>query len=270
MGLFPIAMNILQFWLIDSIVKATQQPAVALDSEEGHDSDVREPLFRASEDDDDDDDAGERPRDIESARPRPPSRTPSKTSGTGDEHKSTATITPGASTSSTPGTSSRAGASFAMHAYPPRDRSTPPTPDDEEEPSPTSARSNSSRRRSPPPPLLPRSPLQPAINSPSLMLSAKAETPGVPAREKRSRSLLSATQTQAQTRASTKTAKAAEKDGDDWDVSWGDDGDDWAERVGEEDWTGRRVDAARGFVGAAWDASRSPAQAPSPAPISVG
>ncbi|KAJ3824111.1 vacuolar membrane protein-domain-containing protein [Lentinula raphanica] len=57
MGIFPIIMNILQFWLIDSIVKASSNP-VAL----GADGDAvnpenpdREPLFGAPSDDEDDD-----------------------------------------------------------------------------------------------------------------------------------------------------------------------------------------------------------------------
>jgi hypothetical protein len=248
MGLFPIAMNIIQFWLIDSIVKATHQPAVVLHSDASQDAEVREPLFRTSEDDDDDEHG--RPHDIEASRPRPPSRTPSKSSNKDvDDQKSTSS-TPVASAS---GTSSRAGASFSKHAYPPA-LSNP----EDEDLSPTSSRSNSSRRRSPPPPLLPRSPMQPAMNSPSLMLSAKGNLSAKP--EKRTRSLLSAT--------NVKPAQVQEKDTDDWNVSWGDDGDDWAERVGEEDWTGRRAEAAKGFVGAAWDSSLSPAQ--SPMPISVG
>src|SRR6266545_2193944 len=50
MGIFPILMNIIQFWLIDSIVKASSMAAVALDVEHGvqHDS---EPLFQGDSDD---------------------------------------------------------------------------------------------------------------------------------------------------------------------------------------------------------------------------
>lgn len=51
MGIFPILMNIIQFWLIDSIVKASSV-AVGLDIEQGaHDS---EPLFQGCSDDEDD------------------------------------------------------------------------------------------------------------------------------------------------------------------------------------------------------------------------
>ncbi|KAG1873573.1 vacuolar membrane protein-domain-containing protein [Suillus subalutaceus] len=55
MGLFPIIMNILQFWLIDSIVKASSSSA-ELPTNSPRMSDVhdREPLFHAPEDDEDD------------------------------------------------------------------------------------------------------------------------------------------------------------------------------------------------------------------------
>ncbi|KAH9482941.1 Vacuolar membrane protein [Psilocybe cubensis] len=51
MGIFPILMNVLQFWLIDSIVKASAAGSVALDVEQGNYQD-REPLFNAADDDD--------------------------------------------------------------------------------------------------------------------------------------------------------------------------------------------------------------------------
>lgn len=249
MGLFPITMNILQFWLIDSIVKATHQPPVLVVDEREEAAD-REPLFRASEDDSDDDDETRR-RDIEASRPRP-SRTPSRSSVTkkdAPEPKSIGSTTPD---TSAPSSSSRTGASFSTHAYPPRGSSISGSIDDD---SPTSARSNSSRRRSPPPHLLPRSPMVPAMNSPSCMPSAKPDTPAQALREKVTRRTVSA-----------RKQEEKEKEQDDWNVAWGEDGDDWAERVGEEDWTGRRVEAARGFVGAAWD-GRAPQP---PTPISVG
>ncbi|KAI9464299.1 vacuolar membrane protein-domain-containing protein [Russula earlei] len=56
MGLFPILMNVIQFWLIDSIVKAGGFGSTALTSDPFDPTD-REPLFRSSADlvDDDDD-----------------------------------------------------------------------------------------------------------------------------------------------------------------------------------------------------------------------
>ncbi|KAI6100172.1 vacuolar membrane protein-domain-containing protein [Pisolithus sp. B1] len=55
MGIFPIIMNVLQFWLIDSIVKAnTAQPSSHSSSHRNCDDRDREPLIRPSEDDGDD------------------------------------------------------------------------------------------------------------------------------------------------------------------------------------------------------------------------
>jgi hypothetical protein len=59
MGIFPIIMNVLQFWLIDSIVKASIGGEKTLDIEHGTYQD-REPLFNAPPEDDDD---GRSPRD---------------------------------------------------------------------------------------------------------------------------------------------------------------------------------------------------------------
>jgi hypothetical protein len=74
MGLFPIIMNILQFWLIDSIVKASGQSDSLALPESGTSQD-REPLFRASESDDEDDDTIGRPKyDIENPPPQSESR----------------------------------------------------------------------------------------------------------------------------------------------------------------------------------------------------
>ncbi|KAF9534126.1 vacuolar membrane protein-domain-containing protein [Crepidotus variabilis] len=52
MGFFPILMNIIQFWLIDSIVKASSIAGVALDIENDGGHHDREPLFNAEDDDD--------------------------------------------------------------------------------------------------------------------------------------------------------------------------------------------------------------------------
>ena len=51
MGIFPIIMNIAQFWLIDSIVKASAIATVSQDVESTQD---REPLFRVSAEGNDD------------------------------------------------------------------------------------------------------------------------------------------------------------------------------------------------------------------------
>src|SRR5882762_1308924 len=65
MGLFPILMNVLQFWLVDSIVKASS--AVVLPSDSPRNSTDREPLFNADEESDGNEDPSELP-DIEAQR----------------------------------------------------------------------------------------------------------------------------------------------------------------------------------------------------------
>ena len=74
MGLFPIIMNVVQFWLIDSIVKA-HAPPVALDDDSSrlgaYDGD-REPLFQAEGSDEEDETADE----SESAPPKYDIETP--------------------------------------------------------------------------------------------------------------------------------------------------------------------------------------------------
>jgi hypothetical protein len=71
MGLFPIIMNILQFWFIDSIVKAHHHN-VRLDAAADSQPADHEPLFRSSSDDDDE--GGHVRHDIENPRPHTPSR----------------------------------------------------------------------------------------------------------------------------------------------------------------------------------------------------
>lgn len=68
MGLFPIAMNILQFWLIDSIVKAASPDGDLLTSTSPRHSADREPLFDSNRsDDEEDEDAPVLRPDIENA-----------------------------------------------------------------------------------------------------------------------------------------------------------------------------------------------------------
>jgi hypothetical protein len=98
MGLFPIAMNILQFWLIDSIVKfkVTTTLSRSPDDEALNDDPAREHLVGSSSDDEDDlDDTDQRMAkarrstslDIE-ARGRPIPRTSSIESGLVSKHQS--------------------------------------------------------------------------------------------------------------------------------------------------------------------------------------
>ncbi|EJD48536.1 hypothetical protein AURDEDRAFT_112966 [Auricularia subglabra TFB-10046 SS5] len=93
MGIFPIIMNILQFWMIDSIVKASAAAgAVALATPS--DELEREPMFAVASDDEDDD-ASEakppgRPRHAEREHSYPPG------SRSGSEHSRPSSPVPGA------------------------------------------------------------------------------------------------------------------------------------------------------------------------------
>ncbi|EIN11002.1 hypothetical protein PUNSTDRAFT_100938 [Punctularia strigosozonata HHB-11173 SS5] len=224
MGLFPIFMNCLQFWLIDSIVKASTPPlTLASDSLDDSDERDREPLFRASSDDEED--APGRPHDIENQLPHSSStspREPSVGKDVPDEQKSADTMT---------GSSAPSGTQAAMHSYPPS-LSHSDSPNRSPASSRLSSKSPQRRRRSPPPPLLPRSPLQPAINSPSLSQHYLDQKPA----EKLGSHL------------KTEVRVAGEDPNESWDLDWDNDGDDWANRVGEEDWTGRRMEERKDYV----------------------
>lgn len=230
MGIFPIIMNILQFWLIDSIVKASAHSAsVALPSD-SLDPD-QEPLFRASSDDEDDD---SRPHDIENPVAHTRSRSISKDrrrSLSPDEHKSVAASSATASGSITPKAIDIERDAVAMHAYPPSlvgssistiSSRSPSTRRDSMSPQPKRS------RRSPPPPLSfhPRSPQPMALNGGQRSTPAPPRSPPEPIDE--------------------------DEDAKDW-ASWGDEHEeDWANRVGEEDWTGRRIGERKAAVDNVW------------------
>lgn len=231
MGIFPIIMNILQFWLIDSIVKASAHSAsVALPSDSPRESinEDEEPLFRASMDDEDDE---PRPHDVENPPPQPRSRSISKdrrVSSIPDEPKSStaSSTTASGSGSLTPKAMDMGPEALAMHAYPPSLGST----------STSSSRSSSSRggstsprpqrsRRSPPPSLSfqPRSPQPLAVKSypESTLTSSPHHPPG-----------------------------NDQHDEKEW-ASWGDD-NDWTDRGDGEDWTEQRLDIKKTSVPNAW------------------
>ncbi|KAI0340748.1 hypothetical protein BDW22DRAFT_1359556 [Trametopsis cervina] len=236
MGIFPIIMNILQFWLIDSIVKAGAHSAsVALpsgDIERGGDPD-EEPLFRASVDDDDDEpprlDVANQPRSL------PRSRSHSRESRPSDEDKSSTGTTPTvtASGSVTP----KGTQAVAMHAYPPSLVSAGSSPASSWDPSiRTNSTSPTGRRwrRSPPPPLTfeARSPAPVAVNSAassvpaSRALSAQSHNP---------------------------SGVEVDKEWSAWEST-----DDWADRVGEEDWTGNRLAARKAALRDVWSHDQNP------------
>ena len=141
MGLFPICMNVVQFWLIDSIVKAGGSAGITLPADPAD----REPLFRSSSDsgDDDSDDnnadgdviATAAKRDIEA-------QGPAKLLRRSDD---------------------------SSHTYPPSLNGSPPSASSVHRTSlspPPASRRILSARRQRPPPLQPRSPIVPAVNSP--------------------------------------------------------------------------------------------------------
>jgi hypothetical protein len=105
MGIFPILMNIIQFWLIDSIVKASSMAAVASDIEQNAQEDC-EPLFEGGSDDE---------HDYNPSRPNPSQRRPSISSFDSrgsDFHDNR-------STSTTPEDSGESSKPEDVHGYPP-------------------------------------------------------------------------------------------------------------------------------------------------------
>lgn len=222
MGIFPIFMNVLQFWLIDSIVKAsanTSPLALPTDSARSSLDPDNEPLFRGGSDDEDDDDGHPARYDLEN--PRPKSRSPSRSVRTlspSTEHKSLASgsVTVVGSGSTTPTPKPIDTTRKAAHAYPPSLASASSSPVSSISSSSTSSSRGRGRRRSPPPPL--------ALHD--IPVSQDVLPVG--------------------------DDHDDEHNEKEWSA-WGDEeSEDWAERVGEEDWTGRRLEDKRYEVNNAW------------------
>ena len=225
MGLFPIMMNVLQFWLIDSIVKGSSNYApltLVSETPRGSMDPDSEPLFHASDDEDDDDGQSAR-HDIENPRPRSISRSRSR-----DERRlsagepksvSSGTITAVPSGSTTP-VPKPIDTGVTVHAYPPAGAAASPSSASSHVSSSSLSRS---RRRSPPPPLS--------------LQARKASYPNIEI-----------------SRSAPPVEEQHHDDDEKW-ASWGeDDEEDWAERVGEEDWTGRRIEARKEAVSDVWRA----------------
>lgn len=238
MGLFPIMMNIIQFWLIDSIVKSSQAASVALPAltpRSSIDADA-EPLFRASLSSEEDDDDGRSPRyDIEN--PHPQSRSHSRDDippTPSDEPKSfssgTATVTGSGSTTPAPKAIDIAVAP-ALHAYPPSlvgsSSSASASPRSSIRTKSTSPRPWRRRTRSPPL-AVPLRPLSPPGNG---------EQPSI-----------SQTLSEAERRQQLVQGQAVDEK--EW-TAWGEEGDDWADRAGE-DWTEPPLDTRKTEVDNVW------------------
>lgn len=215
MGIFPIIMNVLQFWLIDSIVKASAV-ALTLDSDtpDAFDRADREPLFGGPSDDEEDDPPQH--ADLENQRHILRSRSSSPLTDSLDKPISGPT-TPldKLSGSSTPE------GSVELHEYPPTSGSSPPVIKE--------ATRLNKKRRTAPSPLKLQANVQPAVNSP--LLSSTTSTTTTTARQVTPNSSKSLRPI---------PPKNVEASGKEWAESW-DDSDDWANRVGEEEWTGRRM-----------------------------
>lgn len=255
-------MNVLQFWLIDSIVKASASMHGDDGARETNDS-SRQPLFRAPDSDDDDgedDDRtirAQRRHDIESP-PTPQHKAPRRNSGI-TENKSLASGS--SSTLVEP-------SSMNLHSYPP-ERSTSvmshtvnaqtsrTSSDSTPSLSPSSTFSSGSRkhkRRSPPPPIKrPPPQLSNGIHytisvtpSPTLSRSTQRSispypaSPSPPRSKPRQRLRSALSQGVSHVKVSKEPVEQA------WD-NWGD-GDNWAEKVGEDEWTGRRMGVTKAVL----------------------
>lgn len=236
MGLFPILMNILQFWLIDSIVKASNEQFVTLDTDvhDTLDHADREPLFGIPSDNEDDDDTGNQRHDIENPRSRSPTHQHERSQS---NDKSSGGSTPLASEPKQSGASTPQpipGEAHEVHAYPPSLSSSVTSASTASSISPPSIREATKlnkKRRSPPTPIHIRQARQPAVNtvSPAPISASHERKPSRP-------------------------VAVVEPAGQEWADSWGDE-DDWADRVGEEDWTGRRIEQKRDGINEVWDHS---------------
>ncbi|KAI3616689.1 vacuolar membrane protein [Moniliophthora roreri] len=237
MGIFPIIMNVVQFWIIDSIVKASDAP-VYLDADSPHDHADREPLFGVPSDDEDDD-APRRPHDIENPPPTSHSRNSSDNSRPHPVHKSSPPEDipeeSKASGYNTPGDS------LELHSYPPSlsnsVTSVSSTSTAGSTPSIREATKLNKKRRGPPSPLNIQPQFQPAINSPQTTgIASPQTTPIIPSKPA----------------PVPVKAAVAPRPADDWAGSW-EDSDDWANRVGEEEWTGRRIGETKDSLHDVWD-----------------
>ncbi|KAK0230349.1 vacuolar membrane protein-domain-containing protein [Armillaria fumosa] len=236
MGLFPILMNILQFWLIDSIVKASNEQFVTLDTDvhDTLDHADRERLFGVPSDDEDDDDIGNQRHDIENPRSRSPTHQHQRSQS---NDKSSGGSTPLASEPKQSGASTPQpipGEAHEVHAYPPSLSNSVTSASTVSSISPPSIREATKlnkKRRSPPTPIHIRQARQPAVNtvSPAPISASHERKPSRP-------------------------VAVVEPAGQEWADSWGDE-DDWADRVGEEDWTGRRIEQKRDGINEVWDHS---------------
>lgn len=205
MGIFPIIMNVLQFWLIDSVVKASGIVALPSDStRNSFDDPAHQPLFDTPSDDEDGASIDARPpHDIENPLPQrsQPATDHIPTVPQPAENK-TATFSRLDTTAprDVP----------AVHSYPPSIASSSTTRSASPPVGKPQRLPKQFKRRPPPPPLDLESPSHPAANLPAAIREAE------------------------------KQDLFADDASKEWDHSWGD-ADGWANRVEESDWTEQRI-----------------------------
>ena len=160
MGLFPICMNVVQFWLIDSIVKAGGSAGITLPTDPAD----REPLFRSSSDSgDDNSDDNDADGDVIGT----PAKRDIEAQGPAKKHRRS---------------------DDSSHTYPPSLNGSPPSASSVHRASlspPPASRSVISVRRQRPPPLQPRSLMVPTVNppDPSSQVSVSAGAAAPPLKE---------------------------------------------------------------------------------------
>lgn len=234
MGLFPIIMNIMQFWLIDSIVKASADSPLALESDSSHpslDDGAREPLFHSPSDDEDEDEGPAPRHDIENPRQlRSQSRDQQKHTSTSPSVNTEEPKSIGSSTSHVPADPE---ISVVTHAYPPSIGSGSMSPPSRRASLSPPAGSMHRYQRSSPAPLRLQSAHQPAINSPNP--TAKSPKSFQAISEHVALSTLDADSSK------------------DWESSW-DDADEWTNKVGDD------VAAKQRRSSDAWGTSPPPRQ----------
>ncbi|EKM79919.1 hypothetical protein AGABI1DRAFT_72625 [Agaricus bisporus var. burnettii JB137-S8] len=212
MGIFPIIMNIVQFWLIDSIVKASAAVSLDADSPDIDDSEHREPLFNAPSDDEDEDDR--KPGDVENQRLDRGSH------GSTDSYRMSRDKSfSDASDDIKSRTASSSSGPRDQHSYPPSLSSSLSSSGSDPSKAAKAAKSAANllkkKRRGPPAPLHIERISQPVINSPQVSAP--------PAATSMSKTPMVEMKPPAITRQQSTTPKVAE-----WTDSWEDDEDEWA------------------------------------------
>jgi hypothetical protein len=240
MGIFPIIMNIVQFWLIDSIVKASNSVSLDTDSPNADDGEQHEPLFTVPSDDEDEDEEGSKPDDVENQRPNKYSRSPGDSYRLSrDKPLSTDIPTPDETKSRAASCSSEL---RDQHSYPPSlSNSLSSSGSDRSKATKAATNLLKKKRRGPPAPLHIERVHQPVVNSP--LVSALPVVASLP-KTLPQPSIMGNKPLVIARQQNTQPEVAA------WTDSWEDDEDEWA---GEEEWARRNSDAMKPTTDGVWE-----------------